>query len=99
MLNEESILKTLTENINPNQFQIEEIGLFGSYSRNEQNDNSDIDILVNFKKGAKTFDNYMELKFYLENIFNRKVDLVISDALKPDLKNVILESVKYAPRS
>ena len=43
-----------------------------------------------------TFDNYMDLKFLLENMFNRQVDLVVFEALKPDLKPYILETVKYA---
>ena len=97
MLNEEIILKTLNQNLSiVNQFNIEKIGLFGSYLRDEQTNDSDIDILVDFKKGEKSFDNYMELKFYLEDLFGHKVDLVIADALKSDLKKVILESVTYA---
>ena len=57
---------------------------------------SDIDVLVEFEKGRKTFDNYMELKFFLEDLFNCKVDLVILESIKPDLKPYILRSVKYA---
>ncbi len=77
------------------KYGIKEIGIFGSYARGEAKDNSDIDILVEFEKGKKTFDNYMELKFFLEDLFNRKVDLVILESIKPDLKASILESVKY----
>lgn len=72
------------------------IGLFGSYIKDEQKTGSDIDILVEFEKDQKTFDHYMDLKFFLENLFNLKVDLVISEAIKPDLKPYILDSVKYA---
>lgn len=75
------------------------IGFFGSFVRSEQKETSDIDVLVEFEKGAKTFDNYMNLKFFLEEIFGRKVDLVIVDALKPDIKDRILKEVKYAERS
>ena len=70
------------------------IGLFGSYARGSGTKKSDIDILVEFSQ--KTFDNYMNLKFFLEKIFNAKVDLVISDALKPQLKPKILKEVIYA---
>ncbi|AFV22937.1 nucleotidyltransferase [Methanolobus psychrophilus R15] len=49
-----------------------------------------------FKEGRKTFDNYMELKFYLENIFGRKVDLVIETAIKPILREAILKEAVYA---
>ena len=44
----------------------------------------------------KTFDNYMDLKFFLEDLFNCKVDLVIVETIKPELKSHILENVKYA---
>ena len=75
------------------KYGIKEIGLFGSYVRNEQK--SERDNLVWFENGKKTFDNYMDLKFFLEDLFNRKVDLVV---IKPDLKQYILRSVKYAAR-
>jgi len=55
-----------------------------------------IDLLVEFKKGEKTFDNYMDLKFYLEDLFSCNVDLVVKEALKIELKPNILKSVKYA---
>ncbi|MGI6555114.1 MAG: nucleotidyltransferase family protein [Bacillota bacterium] len=72
------------------------MGLFGSFLRDEQTENSDIDILVEFRKGQKTFDNYMDLKLFLEEMFGRKVDLVIQEAIKPDLKESINRSVRYA---
>ncbi len=77
-------------------FGISKIGLFGSYSKNKENQNSDIDILVEFKEGKKTFDNYMDLKFYLEDKLRKKVDLVIDQNIKEELKSEILGSVKYA---
>jgi predicted nucleotidyltransferase len=64
--------------------------------RGEQQTKSDIDILVEFQKGKKTFNNYMDLKFFLEDLFGCTVDLVISEAIKPQLKSYILESVTYA---
>ena len=78
------------------QYGIRKIGLFGSYVKNEQKAKSDIDILVEFEKGEKTFDHYMDLKFYLEDLFKVKVDLIISDKIKPDLRPNILGSVNYA---
>lgn len=77
-------------------FGVKRIGLFGSFARSGQNPGSDIDILVEFKTGKKTFDNYMDLKFLLEEIFSRKVDLVIRDALKIRIKNQVLSQVQYA---
>ncbi|MDM7202738.1 MAG: nucleotidyltransferase family protein [Thermodesulfobacteriaceae bacterium] len=77
------------------KFGVKELGIFGSYVRGEQKEKSDIDILVEFEKGKKTFDNYMDLKFYLEDLLRIKVDLVIKSALKPRLKEYILKEVIY----
>lgn len=77
-------------------YGVKNVGLFGSFARSSQNINSDIDILVEFERGDKTFDNYMDLKFFLEKLFHRKVDLVIKDALKTRIKSRILSEVTYA---
>ena len=66
---------------------VKRIGIFGSLVRGEQDENSDIDILVEFYR--KSFDNYMELKFFLEELFGRKIDLVTPMALKKQLKEKI----------
>lgn len=97
MLSSDEILKIINEKQQDiKKFGIKSIGLFGSYAINKQKKESDIDLIVEFKKGKKTFDNYMDLKFYLENLFDCKVDLVIKEALKVDIKPYILKSVKYA---
>lgn len=77
-------------------YGVRRVGLFGSFARSIQHAGSDIDILVEFDRGGKTFDNYMELKFFLEKLFRRKVDLVIKSALKARIKNRVLSEVKYA---
>uniref|UniRef100_A0A7V3ZSY7 Nucleotidyltransferase n=1 Tax=candidate division WOR-3 bacterium TaxID=2052148 RepID=A0A7V3ZSY7_UNCW3 len=77
------------------RFKVKEIGVFGSRIKGKAKKSSDIDILVEFEKGNKTFDNYMELKFYLENLFGCKVDLVLKSALKEELKQYILSEVIY----
>jgi uncharacterized protein len=75
------------------KYYVDKIGYFGSYSRNEQNENSDIDILVSFKKplGWEFFD----LQELLENELNLKVDLISEKALKEQLRHIILNNVKY----
>ena len=78
------------------KFGVKKLGLFGSYVREEQMAESDIDILVEFERGKKSFDSYMELKFFLESLFGCKVDLVINDAIKPSLRRPFLSGVKYA---
>jgi len=77
------------------KYGVKNIGLFGSYAQNNQTVDSDIDLLVEFNQKEKTFDNYMELKFFLEDMFARKVDLLIAETIKPDLKSEIAGSVKY----
>ncbi|MBE0638951.1 MAG: nucleotidyltransferase family protein [Bacteroidales bacterium] len=75
------------------KFNVEKIGYFGSFSRNEQHENSDIDILVTFQKplGWEFFD----LQDLLESELELKVDLVSEKALKKQLRHRILNSVKY----
>ena len=76
-------------------FHIREIGLFGSYIRGEQTASSDIDVLVEFEKGHKDFFNYMRLKFYLEWLLGRNVDLVLKNAVKLRLRKRIFSEVEY----
>ena len=91
------IMEFIQQNIDDlNKFGVKSIALFGSYAKDQASRNSDIDFLVEFKPDEKTFDNYMDLKFYLEDNLNKKVDLVIKDSIKEDLKTEILGSAKYA---
>ena len=78
------------------RFGVAKIGIFGSFARGEERPDSDVDILVTFQKGKKTFDNFMGTKFYLEDLFKRKVDLVTDAALKPLIRDPILQDVVYA---
>jgi predicted nucleotidyltransferase len=77
-------------------FGVKRIGLFGSFADGTAKRGSDIDLLVEFKKGQKTFSNYMGLKLFLEKQFKRKVDLVLKEAVKPALKTRIMKQVVYA---
>lgn len=77
-------------------FGVLHIGLFGSFARNESSSDSDIDILVEFDPKQKNFSNYMGLKIFLEDLFNRKIDLVIKDQIKVKLKDQILSETIYA---
>lgn len=78
------------------KYGVKRIGLFGSYSRGEQRESSDIDVFIDH---VMTFDNYMELKLSLEDHFQKPVDLVIVDDIKPALKPIILRGAKYAEGS
>jgi len=74
---------------------VNRLGLFGSASRNEATAASDLDFLVDLEPA--TFDNYMDLKFFLEDLFDCKVDLVLCDTIKPRLRQSILQEVVDAP--
>ncbi|MGA2957537.1 MAG: nucleotidyltransferase family protein [Thermodesulfobacteriota bacterium] len=76
------------------RFTVRRIGLFGSYLHDEAGDESDVDILVDLAQ--PTFDNYMDLKFFLEDCLSKPVDLVLADSVKPRLKPIIASEVSYA---
>jgi len=78
------------------RFGVAKIGIFGSFARGEARPDSDVDILVTFHDGKKTFDNFMGTRFYLEDLFRRKVDLVTDAALKPLIRDPIMKEVIYA---
>ncbi|MFO7657577.1 MAG: nucleotidyltransferase family protein [Bacteroidales bacterium] len=75
------------------EYAVKEIGLFGSFSDNTFNEESDIDILVVLERpiGWKFFS----LELYLERVFNRKIDLTTKNALKEQIKDSILKQVNY----
>lgn len=75
------------------EYFVGKIGLFGSYARKEQTEASDIDILVEFTRPVGF--EFIELKDYLEALFNKSVDLVTANALKPRMKQEILNEVQY----
>jgi predicted nucleotidyltransferase len=91
----DEILKELQKNRQAIQgFGVRRIGIFGSYARGEQRGASDMDFLVEFDNA--TFDNYFDLKFFLEDLFKRSVDIVIADTIKPRIRSTILEETVYA---
>ncbi|ABU56225.1 MULTISPECIES: nucleotidyltransferase family protein [Roseiflexus] len=75
---------------------IRRCGIFGSFVRNTPHDESDVDILVEFQPGQKTFDNFMHLAFFLEDLFGRRVELVTTESLSPYIGPAILSEVEYA---
>ncbi len=94
-LTEEFILRFLRERQSElARFSVRRIGLFGSFRRGSAGDKSDVDLLVELAEPS--FDNYMDLKFYLEEGLGRPVDLVLAETLKPRLKPVVEQEVRYA---
>jgi len=95
MLTKEDILLKLKE-LKPmlsREYAVREIGLFGSFTDDTFNEDSDIDLLVELEQpiGWKFFS----LEIYLEQIFERKIDLVTKSALKDQIKDQILKQVNY----
>jgi len=76
------------------EFNIKELGIFGSYVRGEQKKNSDVDILVEFRE-TPGFFNYLKMENRLGRLLNKRVDLVMKDALKPAIGRHILSEVIY----
>jgi len=75
---------------------IRNVGLFGSYSRDEQSDKSDIDILIDFKPEMENYDNYMAAYDIFEELFkNEKVEIVTLNGLSPYIGPKILKEVVY----
>jgi uncharacterized protein len=90
------VLKMLQRNsARLNALGVKRIGLFGSFVRGEQRRASDIDFLVEFHRGKKTFDNFMNLSFFLEDLLQRKVEVITIEALSPYLGPHILNEVEY----
>ena len=78
-------------------YGIRRLGLFGSFVRGQQSSDSDIDVLVEFEPGRKTFDNFVHAAFFLEDLFGRRVELVTREALSPHIGPHILREVEYVP--
>ena len=95
-LNKEEILRILSENKSALiKYGVWRIGLFGSYVRGEQREGSDIDFVVEFEEGQKTFDNFMELAFFLEETFGTTVDLLTRESMSPFIGPYISNEVVY----
>jgi predicted nucleotidyltransferase len=76
------------------RYTVTRIGVFGSFARGEQRPESDVDVIVELAQ--PTFDHYMDLKFRLEEVLQRPVDLVMMETLKPRLRPIIEQEVVYA---
>jgi hypothetical protein len=96
-MNSRTILDAITAHASElRRFGVDEIGLFGSWIHGTAHRGSDVDVLVSFAPGQETFRNYMDLKFFLEDLLQQEVDVVIKAGLKPLIRDRILESTRYA---
>ena len=76
------------------KYKVKEIGIFGSYARQEQKKKSDVDVLVTFYETIDLF-SFIELENHLSDLFGIKVDLVMKEGIKPRLKEKILSEAIY----
>ena len=99
MLSSNEIIQFLKENKSylSEHFHCSEIGLFGSFARNEQTEQSDIDILVVFEpETTNLYDVELELKQFLEKSFHREVDICSKKWIKPIFRPMVLKEAIYA---
>ncbi|MFO7791073.1 MAG: nucleotidyltransferase family protein [Bacteroidota bacterium] len=98
MTNKEYILSSIkSKETEFSIYGIKSIGLFGSYARDEQSEDSDIDILIDFEPEKENFDNYMAVYDIIEKLFkNQRVEIVTKNGLSPYIGPKILNEVKYA---
>jgi uncharacterized protein len=76
------------------RFGVSRVGLFGSFVRDEASADSDVDLLVEFESGKKTFDNFMDLGFHLEDLLGRRVETITPESLSPYIGPYILREVE-----
>ena len=98
-LTKEEIINVLRQqkDLLQKKFYVKSIGIFGSFARNEANEKSDIDFLVEIDAPLQIYvSNRLALSDYLQNLFQREVDLANPDSLKPHYKTRILKQAVYA---
>jgi len=92
----ENVLELIRSNQDKiRSYGVRKLGLFGSFVRGEQKPESDIDLLVEFQQDKKSFDNFIQLAFFLEEILESRVELITIDALSPYIGPHIIKEVEY----
>ena len=78
-------------------YGIKQLGIFGSFARNEARENSDVDFFINFDIEYKTLKNFVRLSHYLQDITGRKVEIVTPQSLNKFIGKYIIQEVEYVP--
>ncbi len=95
MLNKEQIIKKIEQTKDKiKSFGVKKLALIGSYARNEANEQSDIDFLVEFEQGRGLFDDYTNLLQFLRDLLGKEIDLVKPYLIRKELKQSILGGKK-----
>ena len=79
------------------QFGAARLGLFGSFVRGEQTEQSDVDFIVEFQEGKKTFRNFINMVYYLEKLMGREVELLTWEGMAAFVKREAEKEIEYAP--
>ncbi len=97
-LTREAVLRLLAQHREElrRRFRVKSLALFGSVARNEAGPESDVDILVTFEGSVGLFA-FVQLKMYLESVLEHPVDLVTWDALRPAMREYVMEELVHAP--
>jgi len=92
----DEIIRRLTANSDTiKQMGVKRLGLFGSFVRGQQQDTSDVDILVEYQPGTKTYRNFLATADYLEKLLDAKVDLVTQESVSPYIAPHIQQEINY----
>lgn len=96
--NKEKLLSLIASNSSRiRNYGVRTLGLFGSFARNEQNEQSDVDLLVDFETEKETYRNFIDLAYYMEELLGRKVEIVTRNGLSPYIGPHILKEVQNVP--
>ncbi len=92
----QEIKKILTENREKirTSYKVKKLGIFGSYVRGEQKEDSDVDILVTFEEHVSIL-KLVSFENYLQDITGIKVDVIPEKSIRPELRDIILNEVNY----
>ena len=94
--NKQDVIDLLRKNSETFQgFGIKRIGVFGSFISGEQTEKSDVDLLIEFEKTKKTFQNFMGTANFAESILERNVDILTPESLSPYIAPYIERNIEY----
>ena len=93
-LNEIKLSLSIQKTMLLKKYKVNRLGIFGSYVRGEQQQDSDLDVLIDYED-PPSLVTLIELEYYLSEVIGVKVDLVTNNGIKPQLKDYILKEVVY----
>jgi uncharacterized protein len=91
----DDVLSRLGENASRiRAYGVARLALFGSFARDQAQAGSDVDLLVDFEPGQKTYDRFLELALFLEGVLGRRVELLTRESLSPYIGPAILAEAR-----